>query len=88
MKQEAGQQSYIRPVGAGGEIRVTLAREANAEVLTVADDGVGLPPDFVSAARSTTMGLQLADGLARQLGGELLGRTELGAVLSARLTRL
>jgi len=71
-----------------GDIWVQLCREADGDHLTVSDNGVGLPAVFDSAAQSTSMGLQLADGLARQLGGRLRARTEGGAVLSARLARL
>lgn len=72
----------------GGDIRVSLVRQTDGDQLTVSDNGVGLPTGFDSAAQSSSMGLQLADGLARQLGGELRARTDGGAVLSARLSRL
>ncbi|MBK9442400.1 MAG: PAS domain S-box protein [Comamonadaceae bacterium] len=38
--------------------------------LTISDSGVGLPDDFESK-RQASLGLQLASGLANQLGGEL-----------------
>ncbi|GCL65516.1 PAS domain S-box protein [Pseudaquabacterium pictum] len=71
-----------------GDIWVRLSREADGDHLTVSDNGVGLPTGFNSAAQSTSMGLQLADGLAHQLGGQLRAHTANGAVLSARLSRL
>jgi PAS domain S-box-containing protein len=71
-----------------GEVRVILERHVDGYHLTVSDNGVGLPEGFVSASSSTSMGLQLADGLARQLGGELRAHNNGGAVLSARLSRL
>jgi two-component sensor histidine kinase len=72
----------------GGDIRVSLERREDGDHLSVSDTGVGLPAGFESPTQSTSMGLQVADGLARQLGGELRARTEGGAVLSARLARL
>ncbi len=56
------------PSGAG-EIKVSLAAPAAGEVvLRVADNGVGLPPDFQKQRRS---GLSVVDGLVRQLGGRI-----------------
>ena len=71
-----------------GEIRVNLARQADGDLLTVADDGVGLAAGFDPGVQTASMGFQLACGLARQLGGELQARSEGGTVLSAVLTRL
>jgi len=71
-----------------GEIRVTLVRRADGDLLTVADDGIGFATGFDPGAQTVSMGFQLACGLARQLGGELQARSEGGAVLSAVLTRL
>lgn len=45
--------------------------DANAEVsLAVSDSGIGLPDGFV-VGRSGSLGLSLAEDLARQLGGRL-----------------
>jgi PAS domain S-box-containing protein len=76
------------PHGRGGDVRVSLVRQAEGDLLTVADNGVGFAEGFESSAQTSSMGLQLADGLARQLGGELQARTESGAVMSALLARL
>lgn len=52
-----------------GEIDVTLGASEDGEVvLRVADNGVGLPPDFQKQRRS---GLSIVDGLVRQLGGRI-----------------
>ena len=72
----------------GGEIHVSLSRHVDGDLLTVSDNGVGLPENFEVAAHSTSMGLQLAHGLARQLGGELRARSDSGTVMSAHLSRL
>jgi PAS domain S-box-containing protein len=47
-------------------IRVTLCRDDEAYILTVADDGPGFELDVV---RPQSSGLRLVEGLARQLGG-------------------
>ncbi len=58
-----------------GEIGVTLTPGAQGAVLSISDDGVGLPADFQLDA-TRTMGLQLAASLARQLGGELQAHSD------------
>jgi two-component sensor histidine kinase len=59
------------PGDRGGRIQVSFAQEASQEaVLTVQDNGVGLPPDF-SFERSETLGVQLVSMLAGQLGGKV-----------------
>lgn len=54
----------------GGEIRVTLGAAGDVVEFSVADTGVGLPPDF-DARRGSALGLQLVSDLTRQLGGTL-----------------
>lgn len=70
------------PGGGGGSINIRL-RPADAEhlTLTVADDGVGLPEGF-DARRTSSLGLQLVNTLARQLGGEVLVGCGAGAEFS------
>lgn len=54
-----------------GEARVSLQAQDPAHwVLTVSDDGVGLPGDF-EARRTQSLGLQLVSDLATQLGGKM-----------------
>jgi PAS domain S-box-containing protein len=59
---------YAFPEERSGEIRVVLRSEAAATVLSVEDNGVGLPPE-IDLARVETLGLQLVRGLAQQLKG-------------------
>jgi two-component sensor histidine kinase len=54
-----------------GKIDIHLAPQVDERVLlTVSDDGVGIPDDF-DIAGATTLGLQLVTLLVGQLGGEL-----------------
>ena len=58
-------------VGQGGHLRVSLQRDGNAHyVLRVADDGIGIDPDFV-AGNASSLGLQLVGDLTQQIGGAL-----------------
>ena len=71
----------------GGEVRVALVQQADGALLSVSDDGVGLPEAFDLTA-SGTMGLQLAVNLSRQLGGELELEPGRGARFKVLLRRL
>lgn len=67
------------PDGRRGTIRVALAREQQQLLLTVTDDGVGLPA-ALDVEKTETLGLQLVRTLAHQLDGtvqvERRGRTQ------------
>jgi two-component sensor histidine kinase len=52
----------------GGLVRVSMAREGQRHVLTVADDGRGLPDGF-DVETSRTLGLKIVRTMAGQLGG-------------------
>ncbi|HJV86414.1 MAG TPA: histidine kinase dimerization/phosphoacceptor domain -containing protein [Noviherbaspirillum sp.] len=68
------------PGGRQGRILVRLERMAmHAMRLTVADDGVGLPPGMTPAA-STTLGLKLVTALAAQLDAEFSLESQQGTV--------
>jgi two-component sensor histidine kinase len=59
------------PAGRAGSIRVGLIRNAAGRyVLTVRDDGVGLPAG-VDFHETSTLGLQLVNVLAGQLNGTI-----------------
>jgi two-component sensor histidine kinase len=62
------------PDGRRGEIAVKLfAEPAGRAVLSVADNGVGIPED-VDMSKTSTLGLQLVALLADQLGGTITKR--------------
>lgn len=53
-----------------GRVLLALRRDGAHAVLTVSDDGVGLP-ERIAVESADTVGLQLVVGFARQLGGDL-----------------
>jgi Signal transduction histidine kinase len=69
--------------GHGGQISVAIRTEKGDIVVSVADDGVGLPPD---AGAATGIGMHLLRALAAQLGGSVVfGRdAEGGTILTLR----
>jgi two-component sensor histidine kinase len=75
------------PRESAGEIHISLRRTSNGVHMVVNDNGIGLPEGF-NPARSTTMGLKLASGLAHQLGGTLKFASSDGCQVQADFTRL
>lgn len=62
---------YAFPEGGEGTIRIALQNTPEGEaVLTVADDGIGLPEDF-DLGRNGSLGIQLVQNLARQIGSRI-----------------
>ena len=62
---------YAFPAGRKGVIRLGIARDsAGQNVLTVADDGIGFPPE-VDFRHTLTLGLQFVTVLAGQLRGTI-----------------
>ena len=57
---------YAFPDGGDGEVTVRLKERDGRFILTVADDGVGLPEDF-SMDSLTSLGMLLVKNLTRQL---------------------
>lgn len=73
------------PEGRLGNVRVTVHGEAGEVELAVVDDGVGFSEE-VLAEGGTSMGLRLSRGLARQLGGELVGEGQSGSRWQVRFS--
>ena len=70
------------PATRRGEILVSLScNPGNLVTLRVADDGIGLPPDF-DWRQSPSLGLQIVDILTHQLDGELRQEPGPGAAFS------
>jgi len=74
---------YAFPENRAGEITIRLRKMPEGFVLTIKDNGVGLPEnlDIVS---TRTIGLQLVTALVSQLGGEIKTNDEPGAAYSIR----
>jgi two-component sensor histidine kinase len=67
----ANAAKYASPGRSGGEIRVRISAEGNdALVISVRDEGEGLPPDF-DFARPKGLGMRLVMAFVSQLGGTL-----------------
>lgn len=56
------------PAPRAGEVEIDLVEQPGRYLLTVRDNGVGLPADF-DLAKASSLGLQLVGVLARQLQG-------------------
>ena len=61
---------YAFPHGRPGTITIRLRQENDRYILEVSDDGVGLP-DGMDVRNVPSMGLQLVNILAEQMGGEM-----------------
>jgi PAS domain S-box-containing protein len=75
------------PHGRKGTVELSIHRHKGVVRLTVSDNGVGLPKDFVLEA-CPSMGLKLASALAHQLGGSLHFTSENGCRVETDLERL
>jgi two-component sensor histidine kinase len=51
-----------------GTIRIDLVEDGSDQVLTISDDGKGLPPDF-SLDTASGLGLRIVQALVQQLQG-------------------
>ncbi len=69
--------------GAGGSIVVAATRDREAVVLSVSDDGVGLPAE-VDLTTTPSLGLRLVRRLTDQLNGELTIERARGTAITVR----
>ncbi|MEG3225495.1 MAG: hypothetical protein BME94_08340 [Methanobacteriales archaeon Met13] len=58
------------PDGARGEIRVKMNLKENNYILTVSDNGVGLP-EYLDSENASTLGMKLIYSLSNQIDGNL-----------------
>lgn len=61
---------YGFPGDLAGKIFVDLRKNDDEYILIVGDDGVGIPSD-IDLEKSSTLGMQLINGLTGQIGGEI-----------------
>ena len=71
------------PGGRSGTVKVSLQASQQRVLLTVCNDGLGLPAGFTQHG-SSSLGLQLVETLARQLQGSL--SVERGAETAFKLS--
>lgn len=74
----ANSLKYAFPSGKSGEIRIALHSDNNNQLLlSVSDNGIGLPSDF-DIQNTETLGLQLVTALTGQLSGSIELNRNLG----------
>lgn len=85
----------VETLGPGGAVRVMLERQGDAVAFTVADNGVGIPPEIsahlfepfvTSKARGSGLGLFVVDALLRRMGGAVVLEARDGGGTVARVT--
>jgi two-component sensor histidine kinase len=75
---------YAFPNGRQGQVSVDLRQvDSSGCLLTVADDGIGLPADF-DLGRSRSLGMSLMKGLSKQLDGALEIESTNGLTIQVR----
>ncbi len=67
-----------------GSVTVRLERRGSSYVLTVEDDGIGLPKD-ISPRTATTLGFQLVYALALQLNAKVTVKRQRGTTIAIHL---
>lgn len=67
----------------GGEITVTFRshKDTNTVVMSISDNGKGLPPDF-DIRQSSSLGMEMMQGLAKQLRGQFSIHSNKGTTIS------
>lgn len=71
------------PAGRSGAIRIAFRELADGYLLTVSDDGVGLPAGLL-VGKAGTLGLKVVQALTRQIRGRLELEPGAGAVFTLR----
>jgi len=68
---------YAFPTSLGCEIMISLRQENQLITLELADNGIGMA-DHLSGNESNSLGLQLIEGLSKEIQGELIIKSEKG----------
>ncbi|MDZ7958600.1 MAG: PAS domain S-box protein [Aulosira sp. DedQUE10] len=69
---------YAFPAGRNGEIKIAIREiSKNKILLTVSDNGIGLPPNF-SFTETASLGWQLVEALASQLTADISINSDIG----------
>ena len=77
---------YAFPGGRKGQVSISLRQsDPPGYLLTVADDGIGLRPDF-DLSRSRSLGMTLMRGLSKQLDGSLEIESADGLTIQVRFS--
>jgi two-component sensor histidine kinase len=77
---------YAFPDGRKGQVSIELRQSDQlGYLLTVADDGIGLPADF-DPSRSRSLGMNLIKGLSKQLDGSLKIESAQGLTIQVRFS--
>ncbi len=74
------------PENVSGEIRVKLSEDEKIFMLTISDNGIGLPEDFDSAERKT-LGMELIYILAEQLDSQLTIENTSGTIFNLKIKK-
>jgi len=70
---------YAFPDNRRGKIQISMTHEADQYVLTVSDNGIGLPPG-IDFRKTTSLGMQLVVTLTEQLNGEIVLLNGVGTI--------
>jgi two-component sensor histidine kinase len=76
---------YAFPDGRQGTLEIGMKKDNGQIVLTVADDGIGFPEDM-DFTQMDSLGLQLVNGLVRQLQGNIEIERGCGTVFKVRFS--
>ncbi|MBL0744133.1 histidine kinase dimerization/phosphoacceptor domain -containing protein [Chryseolinea lacunae] len=72
---------YAFPTPGKDRISVRMKKHENRVRLVIADNGIGLPPNFDRKNKHQGLGLQLIHGLTAEIGGELTLTSEAGLTI-------
>ncbi|HEY5824046.1 MAG TPA: sensor histidine kinase, partial [Cyclobacteriaceae bacterium] len=68
-----------------GVITISLVESDDRLILTIADDGIGLPPDFDSL-KPNSLGMRLMQGLSKEIDASFKIKSKSGTIISIVFT--